>query len=233
MANYAYLFATNTKQPCDVHSQFALPLRTVRYIVPLLWFGCFRQMDVSKHNVECINSRGERGYFQAVTLYARRNTVLSSFREFATQLVASRAITLPAKEYLQALYSDLSCVDCHAFQLDSSELQMLISPEEFDVWLSKGLEFSEKVASGAWANVLVLDERRTSRLAELFELAHIYSGTGNDPTEEKREEPSNQDFFDHYPERKQTVQLAVADKQEEIHRWECSDWQQSLIGYSA
>ncbi|MGH9551508.1 MAG: hypothetical protein ACRD3W_19130 [Terriglobales bacterium] len=231
MANYAYLLATNTKEPTDSSSRLALRLRVGTFMIPLLWFGCFRTLDVNKHRIQCITDRGERGYFEALTLYAKRSTVISSFREFANRLVASRAITLPSIEHLRALYADLTCVDCYAFQLDCSDLQMVVSQEEFDVWFSKGLEFAEKVSCGAWSNLLVLDEQKTAKLADLFELAHIYWGTA---APEEEESPA----VEFYPRREtgslasalQSQAQAVKELALPEQGWECSNWQHSLIG---
>jgi hypothetical protein len=231
MANYAYLLATNTKEPCDVDSQAALLLRKSEFLVPLLWFGCFRTLDVNKHELQCVDELNRPAVFEAMTLYGGRSTVIHQFEEFAERLLASRAIALPAAKPIKALLSDLKCVDCKAFQLDCSELQLVVSPEEFDVWLSKGLEFSEKVSSGAWSSILVLDDDKKETLAELFEFSHIYQREDLPEPEIDGERLLLQE------ERSgkgggSALLSAVAPNEVATRKvvWECRNWEHSLVG---
>jgi hypothetical protein len=230
MANYAYLLATNTKEPCDVDSPAALQLRTGEYMIPLLWFGCFRTLDVNKHRIQCLDETGGPATYDAMTLYGRRSTVIEQFDEFANRLLASRAMSIPAAEHIRTLTSDLKCVDCYAFQLDCSELQLVVSPEEFDTWLSRGLEFSEKVSCGAWANLLVMDDDKKEVLAQFFECSQIYPHRGDDD-----------DFDDDLDTDEETVgsggalltRVARPKLARQTTIWECANWEHSLVGITA
>ncbi|HEY9718528.1 MAG TPA: hypothetical protein V6C69_13740 [Trichormus sp.] len=230
MANCAYLLATNTKEPCDINSPAALVMRGANYIIPLLWFGCFRTLDVNRHNFYALGPDGRAIEFEALTLFCKRRVAIEAFEEFAGRLWASRCISLPVADHIKTLLTDLQCVDCYAFQLDCAELQLVVSQQEFDVWLSKGIEFSEKVSCGAWSNLLVLDEDKAESLAQLLEFAHIH-----------RSRERNEDDFDcESDSRQQTyfgrsaVKTAKAvDTQKSTVLWECANWEHSLVGIAA
>ncbi|HEY9775584.1 MAG TPA: hypothetical protein V6C81_17600 [Planktothrix sp.] len=235
MANYSYLLATNTKKPCDASSPAALQLRTGEHMIPLLWFGCFRTLDVNKHQIQCLDETGSPAVYEAMTLYCKRSTVIEQFDEFADRLIASHAMGIPAEQHIETLISDLKCVDCYAFQLDCSELQFVISPQEFDMWLSRGLEFSEKVSCGAWANLLVMDEEKKEALAEFFECSQIYPHRRENVYDEDEGEDDEDEEEENATARSRRVMTRVA--RPKVKRktsiWECANWEHSLVGISA
>jgi len=231
MANCAYLLATNTKEPCDINSPAALVMRGANFIIPLLWFGCFRTLDVNRHNFYALGPDGRPIEFKAMTLFCKRSVAVSAFEDFAGRLWASRAISLPAADHIKTLLTDLQCVDCYAFQLDCAELQLVVSPQEFDVWMSKGIEFAEKVASGFWSNLLMLDDDKAESLAQLFEFAHIYRDREREDVDDFRGD--NEGRQESYFGRSLVRTTRAVETQKETVIWECANWEHSLVGIAA